>query len=114
MVRLLVFAAVLLGAVPAPQTLVVDLDADHHPDTVVLTQTQAPPQIEITVTYGNPHWRPERFIFTVDPGREDAVCTLPVSLRREGAHDFIVVDNRCDSLHFRWNPKTRHLEWWRL
>ncbi|HUA09027.1 MAG TPA: hypothetical protein VMA98_07100 [Candidatus Acidoferrales bacterium] len=128
-----VLAAMLLGAEPAPQTLIVDLDADHRPDTVVLTQE--PAQITVTVTYGNPRWTPERFIFTVDPAREDGVCALPVSLRRETLgydltqavghkvdgfvrsshlYGFSVIDNRCDSLHFFFNHATKKMEWWRL
>ena len=139
MLAAIALAGVLLGAqpaptpAPAPQTLIVDLDADHHPDTVVLTQ--APQQLQIVVTYGDPRWKPESFIFTVDPNREDAVCALPVSLQREtlgydltkavGQHvdgfvrsahlyGFAVIDNRCDSLHFFYNHKTKHMQWWRL
>jgi hypothetical protein len=103
---------VLAAALAQPQTLVIDLDADHHPDTVVLTQTQK--QIEVTVTYGNPQYPSEIFRFPVNPGLEDAVCAVPVYLRREKAHGFVVADNRCDSLHFFFNHKTNKMQYWRL
>lgn len=125
----LVFAAVLAQ----PQTLAVDLDADHHLDTVVLTQTQK--QIEVSVTYGNPTYPSEIFRFPVNPGLEDAVCAVPVVLQREALdydltkavghkvdgfvrsknlYGFVVMDKKCDSLHFFFNHKTNKMQYWRL
>jgi len=124
-----VFAAVLAP----PQTLRVDLDADHHLDTVLLTQTRK--QIEVKVTYVNRSMPPADFHFAVDPHREDAVCAVPVHLKREtldydlsqalgapvkgfvrSAHlyGFAVVDETCDSLHFYWNHATHRVQYWRL
>jgi hypothetical protein len=108
----LVLNLLLAAALAQPQTLVVDLDADHHLDTVVLTQTQK--QIEITVSYADPRFPREVFRFVVDPNREDAVCAVPVYLKRESAHGFVVKDNTCDSLHFSFNRKKNRLEYWRL
>jgi len=95
-----------------PQRLVLDLDADHHLDTVVLTQTRK--EIEVTVTFGDPHYPSEIFRFPVDPNREDAVCAVPVYLKRESAHGFLVADNTCDSLHFSFSRKANKITYWRL
>lgn len=124
---------VLAAALAQPQTLVVDLDADHRLDTVVLTQTQK--QIEVTVTYGNPMYAPEVFNFPVDSSLEDAVCAVPVILKREALdydltaavgykvdgfarsknlYGFVVMDKKCDSLHFFFNHKTNKIQYWRL
>jgi len=129
---MLLLSAVLVAAL-AQQTLVVDLDADHHLDTVVLNQTRK--QIEITVTYGNPKYPSEIFRFPVDPGLEDAVCAVPVTLKREPLdydltkavgyrvdgfvrsphlYGFAVLDGKCDSLHFFFNHKTNRMQYWRL
>ena len=123
---------VLAAALAQPQKLVVDLDADHRPDTVALTHTSK--QIEVTVTYGDRQWKPQSFRFAVDPNRHDAVCTLPVYLKREALdydiaqavgspvegfvrsphlYGFVVMDNMCDSLHFYWNHATHRVEYWR-
>lgn len=120
-------------AVAQPQTLVLDLDADHRPDTVVLAQT--PKQIEVTVTYGNPKFPSEVYRFPVDPHRQDAVCAVPVYLKREALdydlaktvgykvegfvrsphlYGFVVMDEKCDSLHFFFNHETNKIQYWRL
>jgi hypothetical protein len=101
-VHLLLFAA----------TLLVDLTGNGNRDKVVLTQ--APEAITVTVTYAGAKRKAQTFQFGVDSGREDAVCGLPVELQREGAHGFMVVDHRCDSLHFAFDRKTQRVEWWRL
>jgi hypothetical protein len=108
----LVLTLVFAAALAQPQTLVVDLDADHHLDTVVLTQTQK--QIEVTVTYGDPQYPTETFRFPVNSGLQDAVCAVPVVLKREKAHGFIISDGKCDSLHFFFNHKTNKIQYWRL
>ncbi|HTV91521.1 MAG TPA: hypothetical protein VMG98_02265 [Verrucomicrobiae bacterium] len=102
----------LAATLAQPQTLAIDLDADHRLDTVALKQT--PRQIEVTVRFGDPSRAPEIFRFAVDPNREDAVCAVPVYLKREAAHGFMVVDNTCDSLHFFWNHATHRIQYWRL
>ena len=112
MVRSLVLAAALLAAAVPAQTLHVDITGGGRADTVALTQTSA--KIVVTVTYADPSLKSQTFTFGVDPGREDAVCGLPVELLREGAHGFVVIDKLCDSLHFSWNRKTHRVEWWRL
>lgn len=112
MLRSIVLGIVLVAAAAAPQTLTVDLTGTGRADTVVMTQ--ASKQITVTVRYADSARKPQTFQFGVDPDREDAVCGLPVELKRDGAHGFVVVDNRCDSLHFSWNHKTHQVEWWRL
>jgi hypothetical protein len=101
-VHLLLFAA----------TLLLDLTGTGHTDTVVLTQTQK--QIEVTVRYGDRRRPTETFRFPVDTGLEDAVCAVPVYLKREKTHGFVIADNTCDSLHFSFNHKTNRMQYWRL
>jgi hypothetical protein len=103
---------VLAAALAQSQTLVLDLDADHQLDRVVLTQTQK--RVEVTVTYGNKSYPSETFHFPVNPDLEDAVCAVPVELKREGEHGFVVTDNTCDSLHFRFDRKMNKMRYWRL
>lgn len=112
--------------------LVLDLIGDGTRDTVRLVQGKK--SITVSVTYGNRKLATDRLTFTVDPGRQDAICKLPARLeaepidyapppelgnlegfvRSKKAMGFRVVDGACDSLHFFWNHKAKHIEWWRL
>jgi len=39
---------------------------------------------------------------------------VPVYLKRESAHGFLVADNTCDSLHFSFSRKANKITYWRL
>jgi hypothetical protein len=91
--------------------LVIDVDGDGRADTIELISGRN--DVTVVVHFGDTRRMPERFHFPVDPGREDAVCKLPVHLRVEHS-GFAVVDGVCDSIHFVWNRKTQRLEWSRL
>ncbi|HTX60624.1 MAG TPA: hypothetical protein VMH02_13220 [Verrucomicrobiae bacterium] len=116
----------------ASTTLNLDLDGDGVPDRVTLTQGNG--EAIVRVAFAARSHPAQRFSFPVDPGREDAVCALPVRLRAESldydpapalgaalegfvrsktAHGFALVDERCDAIHFYWNHRTRRLAWWR-
>ncbi len=72
--------------------------------------------------------------FGVDPGRQDAVCSLPVTLDVEPlhctpgtfgpqslegckalprAHGLALGDGKCDSIHLYWNHARQQVWWWR-
>jgi hypothetical protein len=115
-----VFAALLSSRGFAAQVLHLDLVADGRLDTVTLTQGGG--AVTLRVDFANRVHRSQTFRFTVDSGREDAVCALPVHLEKErlsaapmrGELGFAIVDERCDSLHFYWDRNQDKLTWWRL
>jgi len=129
----LVLYAHAVAAITPNASISVDLDGDRKPDTVLLRQGAN--SVVVLVRFGDRSKKEEQFRFTVDPGREDAVCKLPVRLRiepldydltaalgeslpgfvRSKSHNgFAIVDEACDSIHFFWNHRTKRLEWWRL
>ena len=93
-------------------TMVLDLTGDGKRDMVRLEWDRT--SVSVRIRFANPARPPQQFHFGVDSGREDAVCRVPVQLRREPPHGFQVVDGVCDSLHFVWNARTKRVEWWRL
>ena len=100
------------------QRLRVNLRCTKRPDAITLRQSAAH-GVTVRIDYVDGQYPSQTFHFAVNGGSEDAVCAIPVQLRRErtiGAHceGFAIVDERCDSIHFTWNPKTHRAEWWRL
>lgn len=110
MAPMVISAAVFALALRATQ-LVIDVDGDGRPDTVSLIQERN--AAVVLVRFAARRHSAQRFRFVVDPGREDAICKLPAQLRAE-PRGFALVDGACDSIHFRWDPKTHRIVWWRL
>ncbi|MES2103165.1 MAG: hypothetical protein V4634_04040 [Pseudomonadota bacterium] len=125
------------SAPPVPQTNnvagaeTVDIDCDGKPDKVFLSQSKT--SVAVRVEFGVSSKKAARFQFDVAAGRQSAVCTIPVHLEVESldydptdavgplpgfkssktCKSVALVDDECDSIHFFWNHKTRHLQWWR-
>jgi hypothetical protein len=129
---LFISAALTSLAAASATRLTLDLNGDGRPDTVLLTQSKS--AVDIVIYFGNAAYKPEHFRFPVDSGREDAVCRVPVKLyaesldydaasvaggpisgfvRSKASKGFAIVDEACDSIHFFWNHRTKHMDWWR-
>lgn len=100
-----------IAATVLASTLALDLDGDGKLDTVSLSQTKT--FVTVRVRFGDSSKKPETFFFPVDAGNEDAVCRIPVVLRKTKA-GFDLVDEACDSIHFFYNRKTERMNYWRL
>jgi len=133
------FLAIVLGlsitacASRAPEPLRVDLDGDGAPESIRLVQENA--QVSITVEGQSVTDGSQTLTFGVDPARQDAVCTLPVTLTpaasdcapealgaqtlpgcvvKPTARGLTLSDGQCDAIHLYWNHDTRGLAWWRM
>jgi hypothetical protein len=108
-------AAPALATQPVVQRLAVDVEGTGKPDTVVVYEGTV--SVTVRVRFADPARAPQTFRFAVDPGREDAVCRLPVRLSAESTprsgRGFALVDGACDAIHFEWDRRTRRVEWWR-
>jgi hypothetical protein len=116
-----------------PEPLSVDLDGDGAPESIRLVQENA--QVSITVEGQSVTDGSQTLTFGVDPARQDAVCTLPVTLTpaasdcapealgaqtlpgcvvKPTARGLTLSDGQCDAIHLYWNHDTRGLAWWRM
>lgn len=134
--RLLTLAVMLSTAACAsyaPEPLRVDLDGDGTPESIRLVQEAT--QVRITIEGNSVAQSAQTLSFGVDPGRQDAVCALPVTLTpatsdcapealgaqalpgcmaRPAARSLTLSDGQCDAIHLYWNHDTRGLAWWRM
>lgn len=116
-----------------PEPLRVDLDGDGVPESIRLVQENA--QVSITVEGQSVTDGSQTLTFGVDPARQDAVCTVPVTLTtaasdcapgalgaqalpgcvvKPAARGLTLSDGQCDAIHLYWNHDTRRLAWWRM
>ena len=126
------FSGLAFGAqsVSAPSSTVRgDFDGDGAADQATLIQHRH--HVTLTVRRGSASG-PEKFEFRVDPGAQDAICTLPAKLstsasfctpmdeplpgckEQPGKVDLSISDDACDAIHLYWNQDEKRMAWWRL
>jgi hypothetical protein len=129
---LILGSAVNADPIPATPTSVSgDFDGDGASDRAELIQQQT--SVTLSVHVGS--FAPQIFKFRVDPGSQNAICSLPATLstsvlfcRPDGADGeqplpgctevpgkvgLDISDGNCDAVHLYWNQDANQMVWWR-
>jgi len=127
-VCLVFFCAPALGG-GASSTVRADLVGNGVVATVTLVQSHR--TVTVSVHPARPHSAAQTLTFGVSASRQDAVCSLPASIKvvplscsaeaeplpgcvqSKGAQAVVVSGGECDPIYIYWDHAAGRLSWWR-